>query len=296
MVEEVMYRPPFEADSLLLEVTHGCSHNACAFCTMYRNVPFSVEPMRHIEAQLQEAARFEPENRCVFLENGDPFALSAETLLEISDMIHRYLPKTETIAMYASVKNIQGKSNAELRQLRQAGIDELNIGVESGLDAALAAMNKGYTASQALSELSRLKQAGIRYGANIIFGSAGSEKWRENAEETAALLNATEPYLIFTGTIHADPGCPLYEEMKSGAFKESTFGEYLDEEFLLLSLLTLKDSLYFGVHPSNVIPMRGMLPRDQSAMLRAITERKAQLGERLQQRPVRVGEGAVINR
>ena len=289
-----IYRPPFEARSLLLQVTTGCSHNKCSFCTMYRDEPFRVEPLDQIEEDLVEARQYVPNVTRVFLENGDPFALSADRLEQIAVMIHAYLPRVETIAMYASVKNVIGKSDEELRRLRNLGINELNIGVESGLDEALSYMNKGYTAAQAKYELNRLKSAGIDYGANIILGCAGAERRHENAAATAALLNETKPYLIFTGTIHSDPGCPLYEDMQSGRFVESTFGEYLDEEEELLELLDLTDCYLFGLHPSNIVTMHGNIPEDKAAMLALIRKRREELASRLDERPVRYGEGAVI--
>ena len=291
-----VYRPPFEADSLLLQVTVGCSHNQCAFCTMYRAVPFSVCPMEQVEADIEEAARRWPNAKRVFLENGDPFVLSAERLARIAEAIHAKLPRVETIAMYASIPNIRSKTDAELRHLRALGVNELNIGVESGLDSALKMMNKGHTARESIDELLRLKAAGLDFGLNIIFGAAGSDHWRENAEATAALLNTAQPYLIFTGTVHADPGCPLYEDMRSGAFVENTFGEYLDEKELLLELLDLENTYYFGLHPSNVLPMRGMLPRDKEEMLKAVQDMRKRMKDNLDKRPVRVGEGAIINR
>ena len=289
-----IYRPPFEARSLLLQVTTGCSHNRCSFCTMYRDEQFGVEPLEQIEEDLQEAREYVPNVTRVFLENGDPFALSADRLEAIAVMIHEYLPKVETITMYASIKNVIGKTDEELKRLRSYGINELNIGVESGLDDALRYMNKGYSAEQAVYELKRLGSAGIAYGANIILGCAGAELRHENAVATAALLNETKPYLIFTGTIHADPGCPLYENMKNGSFVESTFGEYLDEEEELLELIDLKDCYLFGLHPSNIVRMHGSLPGDKAAMLELIRERRAQLGGRLDGRPARYGEGAVL--
>ena len=289
-----IYRPPFEARSLLLQVTTGCSHNKCSFCTMYRDEPFRVEPLDQIEEDLAEARQYVPNITRVFLENGDPFALSADRLEQIAGMIHEYLPRVETIAMYASVKNVIGKSDEELRRLRNLGINELNIGVESGLDEALSYMNKGYTAAQAKYELNRLKSAGIDYGANIILGCAGPERRHENAAATAALLNETKPYLIFTGTIHSDPGCPLYEDMQSGRFVESTFGEYLDEEEELLELLDLMDCYLFGLHPSNIVTMQGNLPEDKAAMLELVRKRREELANRLDERPVRYGEGAVL--
>ena len=105
-----IYRPPFEARSLLLQVTTGCSHNRCSFCTMYRDTPFHMEPMEQIEQDLEEASLFYPNTRRVFLENGDPFVLPADRLAEIARLIHEKLPEVETIAMYASIKNIRGKS------------------------------------------------------------------------------------------------------------------------------------------------------------------------------------------
>ena len=289
-----IYRPPFEARSLLLQVTTGCSHNRCSFCTMYRDEQFRVEPLEQVEEDLKEAREYVPGVTRVFLENGDPFALSADRLEQIAVLIHAYLPKVETIAMYASIKNVIGKTDEELKRLRILGINELNIGVESGLDDALTYMNKGYTAKQAVHELKRLKAAGIDYGANIILGCAGAKRRHENAAATAALLNETKPYLIFTGTIHSDPGCPLYEDIKNGRFAESTFGEYLDEEEELLELLNLTDCYVFGLHPSNIVRMHGNLPEEKEAMLEQVRKRREQLANRLDERPVRYGEGAVL--
>ena len=182
------YRPPFEARSLLLQVTAGCSHNQCSFCTMYRDVPFAVETMEQIEKDLREAREYVPNITRVFLENGDPFCLSADKLSAIAIKIHEYLPKVETIAMYASIKNIVEKTDEELSLLRSLGINELNIGVESGLDTALKRMNKGYTAEQALHELKRLNAAGMDFVAKIIFGCAGEGRWfrRKRKSNSAA--------------------------------------------------------------------------------------------------------------
>ncbi len=290
------YRPPFEASSLLLQITVGCSHNKCSFCTMYRDVPFSVCPIEQVEADIDEASRLYGDATRVFLENGDAFVLSADRLAKVAESIHAKLPKVETITMYASILNIRSKTDEDLRRLRQLGINELNIGVESGLDEALAMMNKTYTAGEASDELLQLKAAGFDYGLNVILGGAGPKLRLENAGATAELLNATQPFLIFTSTVHADPGCPLYEDMRSGSFTEPTFGEYLEEEEALLDQLTLEDTYFFGAHPSNVLPMRGILPRDKEAMLNAIQETRLRMGSKLDERPIRAGEGGIINR
>ena len=293
-MSEVMYRPPFEAGSFLLEVTKGCSHNRCSFCTMYRGVPFRVLPDEAVEQQLEDIKPYAGRIQRVFLENGDPFALNADRLLRIAEMIHWHLPAVETIAMYASVKNIQGKTDTELAALRKAGINELNIGVESGLDRALAAMDKGSTAEQARFELLRLRDAGIDWGANVIYGGAGAGNGLQNAEATAALLNETRPYLIFTGTIHADAGCPLYDDLREGRFAEPTIGEYLDEEERFLSLLDLDECFCFGLHPSNIIPVQGWLPQDKEKLMQAIRSARTSLHAYLNKTPIRGGEGAIL--
>ncbi len=186
---EIMYRPPFEAGSFLLEVTKSCSHNRCSFCTMYRDVPFRVIAMEEVEAQIRDAVPYAAYIDRVFLENGDAFVLSADKLIEIAELIHMYLPRVETIAMYASIKNIQGKTDDELKALRQLGINELNIGVESGLD----------------------------------------------------------------------------------------------------------DCYYFGLHPSNVVNMHGTLKKDIGKLMHEISRKREALKGRLDERPVRTGEGAIIN-
>ncbi len=250
--------------------------------------------MEDVEIQLREASAYAAFVDRVFLENGDAFVLSADKLKEIAELIHFYLPGTKTIAMYASINNIRSKTDAQLKELRRLRINELNIGVESGLDEALEYMNKGYTAEEAVYQLNRLKETGIDYGANVIFGCAGPEKRRENAIATAELLNKTKPYLIFTGTLHADPGCPLYDDMKDGTFTENTFGEYLEEEELFLSLLDLEDCYYFGLHPSNVVTMHGVLNKDRERMMNEIIRRREELKDRLEERPVRYGEGGIL--
>lgn len=289
------YRPPFEANSLLLQVTTGCSHNKCAFCTMYRKVPFSIESMEQIEADLNEASEKFTGMKRVFLENGDAFVLSAERLTEIAELIHQKLSSVETIAMYASINNIKTKTDEELAALRKLGINALNIGLESGMDYVLDYMQKGYTSEEALIQLQRLEKAGIAYGLNIIFGAAGSELRKAHAIKTAELINQVHPYLIFTGTIHAEEGCPLYEDMKNGIFKENTIGEYLEEEELFLQRLNVDNCVFFGLHPSNIVEMRGILGKDKEEMLAGIQMMREQIGKRqLEQTPIRFGEGIVV--
>ena len=292
----IVYRPPYEADSLLLQVTKGCSHNKCTFCSMYPDVPFAVCPMEQVEADIDEYARYRPDAKRVFLEHGDAFVLSADRLMKIAGIIHRKLTKVETIAMYASIQNIKHKTDEELRQLRACGIHGLDIGVESGLDEALTYMNKGHTALEAQEQLLRLTEAGMDYSFNAILGCGGAERWMENADATARLINAVQPHLLFIGSLHAEPGCRLYQDMKTGIFKECTIGQLLDEQERLIRQLDLDDTYYFGSHPSNIVPMQGYLPDQKQDMIEAVRVIREHLHAHLDEYPTRGGEGSILNR
>ena len=292
-----VYRPPFEADSILVQVTVGCSHNACTFCTMYRGTRFETSRTEDIEADLREAAHDFPSVKRVFLVNADAFVLSAGRLTTIAEKIHEHLPNVETIGMYASVKNVIGKSDEDLARLHELGIDGLNIGLESGLDEVLAHLNKGFTLDEARTQLARLKKAGIGYSLNIMLGAAGSEFWEKNAVANAEILNETQPSLIFTALLHVDPGAPILDEVKAGTFHEDTLGQYVTEELEMLKRLELEDTVFYGLHTSNVIPVSGLLPRDKDLLVKRLENGLARIPERyLNSHPEKGYEGMSILR
>ena len=228
-----VWRPPFEFRSLLLQVTAGCSHNGCSFCSMYRETPFRVSPMEEVRADLSEAARRFPETERIFLLSGDAFVLPAEKLLEIAEAAHQALPRLKTISCYASVQNVKNKTVPELKALRAAGINEPNFGIETGLPDLLKAMNKGFTLEEAREQLGKLREAGMDFSANLILGGAAllsppgaspasacqdggmyaylTQKagayalLEEKAAADASLMNELRPSLIFVTTLHG-PG------------------------------------------------------------------------------------------
>ena len=290
-----VFRPPFEANSLLLQVTVGCSHNACTFCTMYRDTCFQVAPMEQIEKDLLEAKALYRSVRRIFLVNADPFVLSADKLKAIAKKINQVFPEIETIAAYASVKNIINKTDEELKELRALKINELNIGIESGMDEVLKHLNKGFTLDEARTQLQRLNKAGLDFSANIILGAAGAAKSLENALASSKLLNEVNPYLIFVATLHVDPGSPLYEELQQGKFVENTLGGNLNEELELLKNLQLKNCIFFGLHTSNVIPLLGRLPADQPRLISMLEKGQKKIPQKiLNSRPAKGYEGAAL--
>lgn len=249
-----VYRPPPEADTPLLEITYGCSWNKCSFCTMYNGQKFGISPIEHIEEDLQELSRYYPKNiKKIYVENGDAFALQTHKLLEIADLIHKYFPDVETIACYASVRNIKPKSVEELKQLRAAGFNSFYMGIETAYDPALKQMRKGYNQADEYEQLKKLEDAGISYNAIIMFGVAGKGNYRENALETIKLLNRFKPSMILTMSTSVQDGTPLAEIVESGEFVIPTEREMLDEELLYLENLKMYDDcLYFGAHIYNL--------------------------------------------
>lgn len=286
------FRPPYEAYSLLLQVTRGCSHNACTFCSMYREVPFSVSPLEEIVEDIAEAARYWPGTQRVFLVNGDAFCLPADALLNIAEMIHTALPAVESIGCYARITNIAAKTDEELAALARAGYADINIGVESGLDDVLAFMNKGYTVSEAREQLARLHAAGLPFNVNIINAAAGPQRIVEHAAANAALVNEARPTLIFVSPLHVDPDTPLEALLHEGAFAECTLGQYVEEEIAFLEGLELDDCIFFGAHVSNPIPVNGWLPRDKDALLTILRDRLAAMPQELRDsHPTKGAEG-----
>ncbi|MBR3182206.1 MAG: radical SAM protein [Eggerthellaceae bacterium] len=290
------YRPPYEANSLLLQVTSGCSHNACTFCSMYRDVPFEASPIEEIEEDLRYVAQgFAPFNR-VFLVNGDAFCLSADRLAEIAELIHLYLPHIESIGGYASINNVLSKSEDELRMLAGLGYADFNIGLESGLDDVLAYMNKGYTLAQAREALSRLNAAGMPFNLNIITAAAGKGRTVEHAEANAAIVNEANPTLIFVSPLHVDPGARLEQLVAEGDFEECTLGDYIDEEIEFLKRLEVSDCVFFGLHVSNPVRASGILPRDKDYLINELKLGREYYPKwRLQSVPAKGAEGRMVN-
>ncbi len=267
MKNNIIYAPPLDIPSFQLTVTEGCSHNKCTFCTMFQGIDFQIIPIYEIENDLRQASAYGQQIDRVFLESGDAFVLSAKRLLEIAELIHQYLPNVEVIAAYASVKNIMSKTDAELSALAEAGIGEINIGVESGLDEVLSFMNKGFNIVQAKEQLLRLRKANMPFSINIIGGSAGPQRLQENALASAAFCNEVKPGLIYFMPLQVDKESRLAHAMEKGEFIKSNLGELMTEEIEFLSHLELGGCTYFAAHMLNPVQLVGSLPNDKERML-----------------------------
>lgn len=257
-----VYRPPYEANTLLLQVTVGCAHNKCTFCTMYRDVKFSVDKVDQVEKDLQEAQTKYPTVKRVFLVNGDAFVLSGRRLKVIAELIHKYLPEVEIITMYSSINNIMGKTDKELAELKNLGIGDLWVGVETGLDDALDYLNKGANIEDAYTQLERLNKAGITFFYGFMFGAAGKGRGIQNAEANAKLINQVKPLGIVPTTLNANEGTQLAKDIEEGKFEMATEREVLEEQIKTLELVDVP-TYYMGIHIINTVSFDAQLPRDR---------------------------------
>lgn len=263
-----VYRHPIEAHTPLLEVTAGCSHNKCSFCTMYRETPFGLSPLEHVREDLEELKSWNHPIKRIFLVNGEPFILPTNKLVAIAELIREYFPDIETITCYASIKSLKHKSVEELKKLKALGYDELHIGLESAYDPAIEQMQKGFTSKEAYEYIGKLVEAGMKWDSIIMTGVAGKGKGNIHIEETAKLLNKYPPYLVSLMTTSVSEGTPLEAMRDSGEFIECTEGEKIEEEKYLLSLLDFEDAYFFGAHNYNLVPINGPISQKEEIIRR----------------------------
>ena len=256
-----VYRHPIEASTPLLEVTAGCSHNDCSFCTMYRDTPFKLSPLKHVEEDLQELKDSGYSAERIFLVNGEPFILATQKLIQIAELIRKYLPENKTITCYASIKSLKNKSVEDLKTLKALGFNQLHIGLESAYDPAIAQMNKGFTSAEAYENIAKLVEAGMEWDAIVMTGVAGKGKGKIHIEETAKLLNQYPPYLVSLMTTSISDDTPLEAMRDRGEFIECTEREKIEEEKYLLQLLDFEDAYFFGGHNYNLVPINGPLSK-----------------------------------
>lgn len=273
-----VWRPPYEAHSVLLQTTVGCTHHACKFCTLYGDLRFRLAPMEEIEADLAIVARHQPRARRVFLVGANPFVLSYNRLVRLADRIRDFLPKVRTIGMFARITDIAAKSDEELRELRLRGITGLSIGTETGDDPSLDFMNKGWTAADALEQCRRLDRAGIEYYLTYMTGLAGKGHGERAAHATAALFNRLRPYIIGIVSLTLFPEAPLAADVAAGRFVEAGERERLEELRTFIAELTVPTTI-MGHTVSNAVPLLGRLPEERARLLRELDEALARLSE-----------------
>lgn len=268
-----IFRPPSEADSLLLQVTIGCSHNECDFCAMYRDKRFRVRPLDAVFEDIALAREYYgTEVRRVFLCDGDALVLPDERLVAVLDRLNQAFPELQRVGIYANARDILKRTDAELAELHHRRLDILYLGLESGSDAILEQNHKGATAQQMVDAVRKAQSAGMKVSVIYLLGLGGRERQRENALASARAVSAMNPTYLSALTVTVVPGTPLDERMQRGEFVLPEPREFLQELRLFLEHVEVKATVFRSNHASNYLALAGRLPKDKTRLIAEIDE------------------------
>ncbi len=262
-----IWRPPYEAWSSLLQVTAGCTHHKCKFCTLYEDIPFKfrMSPINEIEEDLKALAEMSPYTRRLFLVGANPFVLSTQKLKHIARLSKQYLQKLTNIGCFARITDIMPKSIEELKELRAVGYNRITIGVETGDDEALEFMNKGYGSADILKQCGKLDEADIEYNFFYLAGIYGHGKSGEGVKNTVKVFNRLNPKIIGSSMLTVYPSSELYAQIQNGSWQEESEKEKLTELKMLIEGLEIKTH-FAALGASNMFNMQGFLPNDKETL------------------------------
>lgn len=275
-----IWRPPYEAWSSLLQVTAGCTHHKCKFCTLYEDIPFKfkMSPISEIEEDLQFLTKMSPNTRRLFLVGANPFVLSTQKLKNIANLSKQYLQKLTNIGCFARITDIAPKSIEELKTLRAVGYNRITIGVETGDDEALEFMNKGYSSADILKQCRKLDEANIEYNFFYLTGIYGHGKSAEGVKNTVKVFNQLNPKIIGSSMLTVYPSSELYLEIQNGNWQEENEREKLTELKMLIEGLKIKTH-FAALGASNMFNMQGFLPNDREMLCAEIDKVLSQYNE-----------------
>ncbi len=271
---DLLYRPPGEWKSYLLQCTIGCSNNQCTFCGMYKEKKFRIRPTQEILEDIDMArAYYGPGLQRVFLMDGDAIIIKTEDLLRILHKLYDTFPALEKVTLYAGPRSTLSKTPEELKALHDAGLSRAYLGVESGSDAVLKFIHKGVNAQQMLQAGQCLVEAGIDLWVTIILGITGEGgDWREHILSTAQIINQMKPRHLSAMTFAPAKGTPLGDDVLAGRFKVYGPDHILEECRLLIEHLDVDPLHFTSNHASNYLPLKGSLPQDREKFLSLIDQ------------------------
>jgi len=265
-----VYRPPSEADSLIIQATVGCSHNRCRFCYMYKGKRFYVKRWEDLKNDIDEAAVLRPDTRRIFLADGDAFVMSTERLKEILDYLDHSFPLLERVTCYANPQNLLTKSVACMRELAGRGLSILYYGVESGDPDLLRKIAKGAGPEEMAEGCLKAKSAGIKLSVTVILGLAGRKGSSSQAQLTAELLNRINPRYLSALTLMLGEHGEEYKEAMGPGFQFNSAVDDVRELRKLISSLSVDRCIFRSNHASNYLPLKGTLMKGKDALIRKI--------------------------
>jgi radical SAM superfamily enzyme YgiQ (UPF0313 family) len=268
--EGSIYRPPSEADSLIMQVTIGCSHNKCTFCGSFKEKKFRVRSFDEVKEDIEEAKLYARYVRKVFIADGDALIIPQNRLVPIVKLIKDSFPKLERIGIYGNTKSILKKSVDELKELKKLGVGIIYLGVESGDQVTLDKVNKGTKLDKTAEASKRVKDAGIILSVTVLLGLGGTERSIVHAEETGKFLSRINPDYAGALSVIVVPGTVLSEEVKKGSFQVPTPYQLLEELYIMIKNTHVTHTFFASNHASNYLPVKAWLPEEKEKTLQAI--------------------------
>ena len=267
-----LYRPPSEAKSLIFQVTLGCSFNECSFCDMYRSKEYSERSWEEVKAEIDLMAKTMPKTTRIFLADGDALNLSTDYMIQIVEYIYQKFPNLERVSCYAMPMNLLKKTSEDLDRMNKAGLNRLYLGIETGNDIILKKVTKGATQKTMIKACKKAKDAGFTLSCMVILGLGGSKYTKENAVDTAKVINAVEPDYVGALTLYLENG--IKEEFLTkfeGEFERLTDSQAIDELELFISEIDVANEIIFRAnHGSNAYNVGGTFPQNKMEMLEKI--------------------------
>ncbi len=265
--EGAVFRPPSEANSLILQVTIGCSYNKCSFCGMYQEKRFRLRAIDDVRREIEWARREVGPVRKVFLGDGDALIARPAFLHLVLEALNAAFPDLARVSCYASPQNLLVRSVEDMGKLRQAGLTQYYLGIESGHDEVLKRLDKGVTAAEMIEAGLRAHEAGVRLSTMILLNAGNRDLSLLHAAESARVVNAIQPRFVSTLVLTPVPGTPLWEQAQSGAFEILAPLELARELRTFLAGLELDGTIFRSNHASNYLSVAGTLPKDKEKML-----------------------------
>jgi len=266
-------RPPSEANSYILQITYGCSHNKCIFCPTYLDKPFKVRPINEVLEDIEMAKDQMPQTRRVFLADGNAMVLSNKKLMPILDALNSAFPELQRIGIYANASDILHKTNQELKELCAKKLLIIYIGLESGSNKVLKRVNKGATAQEIIEAVKKAQDAGFKVSVIALLGLGGTDLWKEHAATTGKAISAMSPRFFSLLTLMVVPGTVLHNQLEQGKFTLPEPMQMLRELRVILKNTDVQSGCIFRTnHASNYLPLAGRLPNDKDRLLEIIDQ------------------------
>jgi len=270
--EGMIIRPPSEANSILLQVTLGCSHNKCTFCGTFRQKRFNIKKDDIIFEDIEFARQYCRRQNRLFLCDGDALIVPQQRLVKILNRIRDRLPWVDRVGLYANTKGISMKTDEQLKELYDLGVKIAYMGLETGDDKVLKDIRKGATAEKMITMGKKIKASGIKLSVTVLVGIAGKQRSRTHAMETGKVLSAMDPDYVGALSLMLVPGTELNKDYEEGKFELITAQEMLEELGIMISCTTLSNGLFHANHASNYLPIRAKFPQDKEKTLEMISK------------------------